>query len=112
MKQRQSYTGTPLPGKASNGFAKAKAGIREVNGYASYRGLSEFGGEMASVDARNNRNRRSADSYMGQVQSYLSKVRNGRSVREADPSQPALGPDAEVLRQTNAIDKANRRSPR
>ena len=40
MKQRQSFTGNRLPGKASNAFAKAKAGIREVNGYASWNGLS------------------------------------------------------------------------
>jgi hypothetical protein len=30
-----------LPGTASNGFAKAKAGIKEVNGYAMYAGLSQ-----------------------------------------------------------------------
>ena len=29
-----------LPGKASNGFAKFKAGAPEVNGYAMYEGLS------------------------------------------------------------------------
>ncbi len=29
-----------LPGKPSNGFAKMKAGCREVNGYAMYDGLS------------------------------------------------------------------------
>ena len=32
-----------LPGKASNGFAKAKSGIKEVNGYAYYKGLSQKG---------------------------------------------------------------------
>jgi hypothetical protein len=38
---RQSYTGCPLPGKASHGFAEAKKGYREVNGYAAYKGLSQ-----------------------------------------------------------------------
>lgn len=38
---RQSYTGMPLPGKASHAFAEAKKGMREVNGYAAYKGLSQ-----------------------------------------------------------------------
>lgn len=40
MPQKQGYCKAGLPGKASNAFAKAKAGIKEVNGYANYKGLS------------------------------------------------------------------------
>jgi len=40
IQQKQTYTGNWLPGKASHGFAEAKKGIREVSGYASYKGLS------------------------------------------------------------------------
>jgi len=29
-----------LPGKASNAYASMKAGVKEVNGYAAYQGLS------------------------------------------------------------------------
>lgn len=40
MPQKQGYVQNKLPGKASSNFAKAKAGIKEVNGYADYEGLS------------------------------------------------------------------------
>ena len=42
--QKQSYTGCKLPGKASNGFAAMKKGLREINGYAAYNGLSQSSG--------------------------------------------------------------------
>lgn len=44
MPQKQGYASTALPGKASNGFAGPKRGVREINGYASYNGLSQSSG--------------------------------------------------------------------
>jgi len=49
MPQKQGYCSTGLPGTASNGFAKAKAGFKEVNGYANYAGLSK--GKKANCDS-------------------------------------------------------------
>ena len=41
MPKKQGYCQPNLPGKASAAFAKAKAGFKEVNGYANYEGLSK-----------------------------------------------------------------------
>jgi len=49
MPQKQGFCSSALPGKASNAFAKAKAGIKEVNGYANYEGLSS--GKKANCDS-------------------------------------------------------------
>jgi hypothetical protein len=45
--------------------------------------------------------------YMNDIGRYLHKVNNGRSVRAADPNQPAFSPEAETMRQAVAVDKAN-----
>ena len=39
MPQKQGFCSTNLPGKASNGFAKAKAGAKRVDGKANSAGL-------------------------------------------------------------------------
>jgi hypothetical protein len=39
MPQKQGFCSTALPGKASNAFAKAKAGIKRVDGKANCAGL-------------------------------------------------------------------------
>lgn len=39
MPQKQGYCSNGLPGKASNAFAKAKAGSRRVDGKANCSGL-------------------------------------------------------------------------
>ena len=39
MPQKQGFCSTNLPGKASNGFAKAKAGVKRVDGTANCAGL-------------------------------------------------------------------------
>jgi len=41
MPQKQAFTNLQLPGKAADGFAAAKKGYREVNGYAAWKGLSQ-----------------------------------------------------------------------
>lgn len=56
---------------------------------------------------RSKRYKQSASSYMNEVGSYLDKVAAGRSVRKADPNQPAFSDDAEMIRQTDKINKAN-----
>jgi hypothetical protein len=43
MPQKQGYAKPNLPGSASNAFAAAKRGFKEVNGYANYQGLSKGG---------------------------------------------------------------------
>ena len=58
-------------------------------------------------DAKRNRNERDYKSYMGEIGSYMDRVRRGRSTRAVDPKQPALNEQAELLRQTDKIDKAN-----
>lgn len=45
MPQKQGYAKSNLPGPASNAFAVAKRGFKEVNGYANYEGLSNGGGK-------------------------------------------------------------------
>lgn len=47
------------------------------------------------------------ENHMNGIRDYLYKVNNGRSVRAADPDQPALSPEAETVRQANAVTKAN-----
>lgn len=59
------------------------------------------------VKSSNNRNERQFGQYLGEIGSYLDRVRRGRSIRSVDPKQPALNHDAEMLRQTDKIDKAN-----
>ena len=39
MPQKQGFCSSALPGKASNGFAKAKAGFKRVDGKANSSGL-------------------------------------------------------------------------
>jgi hypothetical protein len=59
------------------------------------------------VTRRNQKNKRQADRYRGEVGNYLEKIRRGRSVRAVDPNQPALSEQAELLRQTQTVDRAN-----
>ena len=60
------------------------------------------------VTRRNQSNKRHSDRYMGDIGSYLAKVRRGRSSRAVDPDQPSLSPQAEILRQAQTVDNANR----
>jgi hypothetical protein len=62
---------------------------------------------MAQRNPRSNRSKKQFDSYMKDVQSYNTKVDAGRSVHGVDPNQEAFSDDAEVLRQSTAVDRAN-----
>ena|SRR3990167_477758 len=61
-----------------------------------------------SIARRNRSNQRKTDQWDAERNAYLEKVRRGRSVRGVDLNQPALSHQAEMLRQTEAITKANR----
>jgi N-acetylmuramic acid 6-phosphate (MurNAc-6-P) etherase len=62
---------------------------------------------MAQRNPRSQRSKKQFDNYMKDVSVYNSKVDRGRSIRSVDPEQEAFSDDAETLRQTNAIDRAN-----
>lgn len=62
---------------------------------------------MDQRNPRSNRSKRQFDNYMKEVTSYNTKVDAGRSVRHVDPTQDAFSEEAETLRQTKAIDRAN-----
>ena len=47
-----------------------------------------------------------AEAWAAERQAYLKKVQAGRSVRRVDPMQPAFSPQAEMVRQGLASQKA------
>jgi hypothetical protein len=63
--------------------------------------------EFMAAQRGNRRNKRKYESYMKDVTDYNTKVDRGRSVRQVDPNQPAFSEEAETLRQTNTLDRAN-----
>lgn len=72
---RQSYTGMPLPGKASHAFAEAKKGCREVNGYAAYKGLSQ-----SSTGDDYNRDKAAYQKAAARMQEYDDQENAGINV--------------------------------
>lgn len=48
-----------------------------------------------------------AKGYRAEIREYLDKVERGRSVRRVEPHKPEFSEHAEMIRQTDKIDKAN-----
>jgi hypothetical protein len=63
--------------------------------------------EADSTKNSNKRNERKFKGYMSEVGSYMDKVRAGRSIRKVDLNQEAFSDEAETLRQTKMLDRAN-----
>lgn len=59
-----------------------------------------------AIDEKNKkRSDQQYEQYMGEVGSYLDKVRKGRSVRRVDPSQAAFDEESERTRQLKQHEK-------
>jgi hypothetical protein len=63
--------------------------------------------ELDNTKRSNQRNERKFKGYMSEVGNYMDKVRSGRSIRKVDPNQEAFSDEAETLRQTKMLDRAN-----
>lgn len=73
MPRKQGFTSPNLPGKASDGFAKAKAGYKEVNGYANYAGLSKKKNWIAGAIKHPGAEKRAAAKAGMSTHAYMEK---------------------------------------
>lgn len=88
MPQKQGYVKPNLPGKASNGFAAAKRGFKEVNGYANYEGLSTgkkwIQGAIKHKGALTRKAKKAGESPMEFAHEHMhSKGKTGQQARLA-----------------------------
>ena len=103
---KQSYTGCPLPGKASHNFAAAKKGYREVNGYAAYNGLSNYQQDAKMFGV-----------YQKRMQGYAEQEEAGRNVVQSAKSDQAYNADVKGLQKSDTAygalyEKSKRKNPR
>lgn len=102
MPQKQSYTGNKLPGKAADGFAAMKKGTPEINGYASWNGLSKSSDRYGANTSFRNAARaaRQADA---RLQEFLDQEEAGHNVVNAARRNAANGykADVESLRESD-----------